>query len=515
MREKNGFTTVELITTFALVMTITLLLFELVVSLKQIYVNVALKSLLLNKQAIMEQKIYDDFNNKKIKIASKCGENCLTFFFEDNSQATLKIDRDTNLFTYGDYTIKLDDNSYFGNINVTNKVVSNVAEGKNNAMIIINIPIESTTLEGNYGVMVLYQYDSRETAIGDIAFENSTIDNNFFLKGSSEMAVIKGTEFKDPGYYTIVGDEIISNDTRVEVSGSVNHTLVGDYEIVYKFYIDGELKETKIRKVTVFEKVTDFSYTGAEQAYTVPASGYYKIELWGASGGSSMGTGGKGAYVSGEIYLNKNETLYFYVGQYSSYVSSSCYSTNSNNSFNGNEKGSCVGGGGATDVRLVSDVWYNFDSLKTRIMVAAGGGGAYYSGSGGYGGTLTGGAGIGNSSSSTTTAGLGGSQTSSSFGVGTAATSSGGGGYYGGNGYSAGNSGGGSSFISGYSGCNAISESSTSSNIIHTGQPNHYSGKVFNNAQMIAGNDSMPNHDGSGNMTGNSGNGYAKITYLR
>ena len=32
---------------------------------------------------------------------------------------------------------------------------------------------------------------------------------------------------------------------------------------------------------------------------------------------------------------------------------------------------------------------------------------------------------------------------------------------------------------------------------------------------MIAGNASMPIHDGNGNMTGNSGNGYAKITYLR
>ncbi len=174
MREKNGFTTVELITTFALVMTITLLLFELVVSLKQIYVNVALKSLLLNKQAIMEQKIYDDFNNKSITTATNCGTNCLTFTFEDSTEATLQIDKENNLFTYGDYAAKLESSSSFGDINVTNKVVSNVAEGKNNAMIIINIPIESTTLEGNYGVMVLYQYDSRTTSIGDIVFDNQT-----------------------------------------------------------------------------------------------------------------------------------------------------------------------------------------------------------------------------------------------------------------------------------------------------------------------------------------------------
>jgi hypothetical protein len=31
---------------------------------------------------------------------------------------------------------------------------------------------------------------------------------------------------------------------------------------------------------------------------------------------------------------------------------------------------------------------------------------------------------------------------------------------------------------------------------------------------MIAGNASMPTHDGTSTMTGNDGNGYAKITYL-
>ena len=31
---------------------------------------------------------------------------------------------------------------------------------------------------------------------------------------------------------------------------------------------------------------------------------------------------------------------------------------------------------------------------------------------------------------------------------------------------------------------------------------------------MKAGNESMPTHDGLGTMNGNTGNGYAKITYL-
>ena len=76
-----------------------------------------------------------------------------------------------------------------------------------------------------------------------------------------------------------------------------------------------------------------------------------------------------------------------------------------------------------------------------------------------------------------------------------------------------GSGGGGSSFISGYTGCDAISESSTEDNIIHTGQPNHYSGKVFTNPVMIAGNATMPKPNG-GTETGHSGDGYAIISWI-
>ena len=74
--------------------------------------------------------------------------------------------------------------------------------------------------------------------------------------------------------------------------------------------------------------------------------------------------------------------------------------------------------------------------------------------------------------------------------------------------------GGGSSFISGYPGCRAISASSTADSITHLDSSTHYSGKVFAAPGMIAGNSPMPTHDGTKTMIGNTGNGYAKITYM-
>lgn len=132
------------------------------------------------------------------------------------------------------------------------------------------------------------------------------------------------------------------------------------------------------------ENATNFAFKdGASgeavpQTYTVPSgqSGWYKIELWGASGGSTKSettgevrAGGKGAYTSGLIYLAENQKLYFYIGG---------STKNSSGGANGGGKGAGkgMGGGGSTDVRIKSGAWDNDDSLKTRLMVAAGGGGA-------------------------------------------------------------------------------------------------------------------------------------------
>ena len=80
-----------------------------------------------------------------------------------------------------------------------------------------------------------------------------------------------------------------------------------------------------------------------------------------------------------------------------------------------------------------------------------------------------------------------------------------------------------SSFISGHNGCDAISETSVESNIIHTGQSVHYSGYKFVDTIMIDGRgyrwttlpsteaNGMPSFSGDATMLGNTGTGYARI----
>ena len=314
----------------------------------------------------------------------------------------------------------------------------------------------------------------------------------------------------------------------------------------------------------------DFAYTGNVQAYTIPVTGTYRIELWGASGGDAGPyKGGLGGYTSGYIHLQEGQVLYFYVGGEGS--QSSIGGWNGGGDLTSGQEAFGASGGGATDVRLVSGAWNNFDSLKSRIMVAGGGGGANYrnvtsatdlvlygSGDGGAGGCLNGDdsncvgtseqylASAGYSGGTEHYYGTGGTQTSGGIQKGFDASNTlltsketgtfgtltmpgsqsgaGGGWYAGGNG-GHGGAGGGSSYISGHNGCRAISQGSTSTAITHqTGS--EYVDFVFNNTLMIDGNGNkwttektdekviMPNNGITNVEIGNDGNGYARVTYL-
>ncbi|MCX8074014.1 MAG: glycine-rich protein [Clostridia bacterium] len=349
------------------------------------------------------------------------------------------------------------------------------------------------------------------------------------LNGSSSVLVVKGSAYTEQG--ATVTDDLDTNiQSKLVITGSVNTAVEGSYIVKYNVTdAAGNAAVEVSRTVNVANSEYTFNYTGASQTFVVPYSGTYKIECWGAQGG---GTGGLGGYTSGNVVLTKDMNLYIYVGSAGS-ESVNPYTSDSGTRFNGGAGGGYFtyasypvrvpGGGGATDVRLNSGNWNDITGLRSRIMVAGGGGGGASSLLGGVGGNTSGGNGVRGSTGGAVIGG-GGTQTSGgtsniytgSFGSGgsgyisnpTAPNNNdgtgGGGGYYGGGGGyggvavgtqsgNAATGGGGSSFISGYSGCNAVNASG-----VHTGQPVHYSGISFTAATMQAGI--------------RSGNGIVKIT---
>lgn len=148
-------------------------------------------------------------------------------------------------------------------------------------------------------------------------------------------------------------------------------------------------------------EVFNFDYTGSVQQITLP-KGKYKLQCWGAQGGtsygSSSGVGSKGGYSEGVLTLTEKTTLYIFVGGKGSRGSSTSlvnggwngggasvgYTSYNSGDTNGYSYPAC--GGGATDISTVtSSMTYSGGrtnrssaSLLARCIVAGGGAGGSY-----------------------------------------------------------------------------------------------------------------------------------------
>ena len=175
--------------------------------------------------------------------------------------------------------------------------------------------------------------------------------------------------------------------------GNDIETLYLGNEEVEEVYLGSELIWTAGLPIG---QTFNFEYTGTVQEVTLPP-GRYKLQCWGAQGGtssgSSSGVGSRGGYSEGVLTLNETKTLYVFVGGKGAssgkggwngggYSSGSSDWTSSGTY--GRSRPAC--GGGATDIALVSSTM-SYDSYRTnrssesllsRFIVAGGGAGGSY-----------------------------------------------------------------------------------------------------------------------------------------
>lgn len=282
MKKNNrGFTILELIVSFTLGMIIMFFLFEIILTLKELYVSSGTKTELLMKQAIISRNMNDEFENKQVKMVLKCGANCLTFIFEDNSSSTLKIDTTNGTFQYGNYKIKLTTGTSFGNVEVKNNSIEGVAENKKNAYLAIHIPVYNKLLKNvDYGATVVYQYDNRIASIGNVVYnDQNTTSSALMLKGNVSTVISQNTAYTDVGYFVYQPDgSITDSSTKVEVTNPFASMTVpytpGTYQVIYKLKNDsGTVVETKTRTVQVREIYT-IALNGNATAYAVRGQPY-------------------------------------------------------------------------------------------------------------------------------------------------------------------------------------------------------------------------------------------------
>ena len=165
--------------------------------------------------------------------------------------------------------------------------------------------------------------------------------------------------------------------TCTNASATENCSKQGNGYVKISFIKDA-VEDTRI------VKNKEYDYIGKEEQFTIPQSGYYKFEIWGAQGGGYKNTGGYGGYSVGKVYLEKDETIYINVGGQGTYSSVE----NSLGGYNGGGNGYYQtdyknkryfsSGGGATHIATTSGLLSTLSSKVNNILIVAGGGGGGY-----------------------------------------------------------------------------------------------------------------------------------------
>ena len=167
---------------------------------------------------------------------------------------------------------------------------------------------------------------------------------------------------------------------RVEYKYDVDsYTKLDDINLFFKVnYI-----KTDTHASTYNAKVWNFDSKGEEDTFTVPKTGTYKLEVWGAQGGSvsQVAIGGYGGYSVGTINLTKDSIIYINSGGRGEsntdltnhYISAGGY--NGGGFAGADSQTVWAGGGGATHISNSSGLLKTLSSNRNSLLIVSGGGG--------------------------------------------------------------------------------------------------------------------------------------------
>lgn len=169
MQRKKGFTLVEIIVTFCLLSTISFLLFQLVISLKNLYTSNDYKTVLLIEQGNMTRRINTDFFSMPIVSMSDCStsddknlKKCYLFTLQDeviDTKVTKRLEVYTDRIIYDGYQMNVDNGSTMGDVSAVVSYIED-ASVKYNCILTIDIPITNKLTDGDFGIHLSVQYNS-------------------------------------------------------------------------------------------------------------------------------------------------------------------------------------------------------------------------------------------------------------------------------------------------------------------------------------------------------------------
>lgn len=248
--KNKGFTVVEMLSAFTLSSIIIIILFQLIINLKELYMSSGIKTELLNKQYLMTNKIYSDLNEKQIVSIDSCinMEKCISFTYSDGLVKNLEIDEENKTIKYDNYIVKLNSYTNFGNI-----IIDFDGTSEQNKIVNINVPIYNDQIKDtNFGINIVYPYN------------NQTVVNNTNYNYKINGITIKSSEntptMENPVTYTGLGATgniyIKQNDTTLATINMQGHDpLMCSNDICD--YIDYE-------NSVIVRYIKKYTFTGSE-----------------------------------------------------------------------------------------------------------------------------------------------------------------------------------------------------------------------------------------------------------
>jgi len=164
--KKNGFTLIELVTTFALASVLIILLINIILVIKDIYIKSNIEGKLIVEKSNLINLINKKLDENVLKTYSICneGEFCYKFNYENNSSSILTISEDK--IRFDNYVYELLDGSTVGIPQVETKKMDVSILNIDNSFLIIKVPIvHKLYANKNFGINVIYTFNSNEIGL--------------------------------------------------------------------------------------------------------------------------------------------------------------------------------------------------------------------------------------------------------------------------------------------------------------------------------------------------------------
>jgi len=158
----KGFTVVELLASFVLTMIIVVFLFEIVLELRNVYINETVRTEVINKNAVVANSVNKILEDKPISNVSCTGTSCNITVINTNTGASesIPISVSGRTVTVNKQKIVFPDKVTLANVNLTKQGPISTDINADNTIIKIGYDVKSADLDKDIEFDLVYSYMS-------------------------------------------------------------------------------------------------------------------------------------------------------------------------------------------------------------------------------------------------------------------------------------------------------------------------------------------------------------------